>query len=43
MKDLVAKFGSEVRIGSPQEFARFLAGETQKWAKIAKEAGVSLD
>ena len=43
MKDLVVKFGSEVRTGSPQEFATFLAGETRKWAKIAREAGVSLD
>jgi tripartite-type tricarboxylate transporter receptor subunit TctC len=43
MKDLVAKFGSEVRSGSPQEFATFLAGETKKWARIAREAGVSLD
>jgi hypothetical protein len=37
------KFGSEVRIGSPQEFAAFLAGETQKWARIAKAAAVSVD
>jgi tripartite-type tricarboxylate transporter receptor subunit TctC len=43
MKELVVKFGSAVRIGSPQEFAAFLAGETQKWARIAKEAGVSVD
>jgi tripartite-type tricarboxylate transporter receptor subunit TctC len=43
MKDLVVKFGSQVRIGSPQEFAGFLAGETEKWAKIAKAAGVSVE
>jgi tripartite-type tricarboxylate transporter receptor subunit TctC len=43
MKELVVKFGSEVRIGSPQEFAAFLAGETQKWARIAKAAAVSVD
>ena len=43
MKDLVAKFGSELRIGSPQDFGTFLAGETQKWANIAKQAGVSVD
>ena len=36
MKELVVSFGSEARIGSPQEFAAFLAGETQKWASIAK-------
>jgi len=43
MKDLVVKFGSQVRIGSPEEFAGFLAGETEKWAKIAKAAGVSVE
>src|SRR6478609_4654956 len=43
MKDLVVRFGSEARIGSPREFGTFLAGETQKWADIAKQAGVALD
>ena len=43
MNDLVVKFGSEVRIGSPAGFATFLAGETQKWRKIAQQAGVALD
>jgi len=43
MKDLVVKFGSEVRIGSPAAFATFLAGETEKWRKIAQQAGVSVD
>jgi tripartite-type tricarboxylate transporter receptor subunit TctC len=43
MKDLVVRFGSEARIGSPKEFGTFLAGETQKWANIAKLAGVALD
>lgn len=43
MKDLAARFGSESRIGTPQEFGTFLAGETRKWADIAKRASVSLD
>jgi tripartite-type tricarboxylate transporter receptor subunit TctC len=43
MNDLVVKFGSQVRIGSPAAFATFLAGETQKWRKIAQQAGVSVD
>src|SRR5262245_28267896 len=43
MTDLLTKFGSEARIGSPQEFATFLAGETRKWAAIAKAANVSID
>jgi tripartite-type tricarboxylate transporter receptor subunit TctC len=43
MVELLAKFGSQPRIGSPQEFASFLAGETRKWAGIAKAANVSVD
>ena len=43
MTELLTKFGSEARIGSPQEFATFLAGETRKWAAIAKAANVSID
>jgi tripartite-type tricarboxylate transporter receptor subunit TctC len=43
IRDLLAKFGSEPRIGTPQEFATFLAGETRKWAEIAKAANVSID
>ena len=43
MKQLLTKFGSDARIGSPQEFASFLAGETRKWAATAKAANVSVD
>ena len=43
MQELVVRFGSQVRIGSPQEFAAFLAGETGKWANIARAAGVSVE
>jgi tripartite-type tricarboxylate transporter receptor subunit TctC len=43
MQDLVVRFGSQVRIGSPQEFAAFLAGETGKWANIARAAAVSVE
>ena len=43
MKELLVKFGSEARVGSPGDFATFLAGETEKWREIAQQAGVSLD
>ena len=43
MKDLAARFGSEPRIGTPAEFGTFLAGETRKWADIAKRASVTVD
>jgi tripartite-type tricarboxylate transporter receptor subunit TctC len=43
MVELLNRFGSEPRIGSPQDFATFLAGETRRWAEIAKAANVSVD
>jgi len=43
MVELLTKFGSEARIGTPEEFATFLAGETRKWTQIAKAANVSVD
>ena len=43
VRELLAKFGSEPRIGTPQEFATFLAGETRKWSEIAKAANVSIE
>jgi tripartite-type tricarboxylate transporter receptor subunit TctC len=41
--ELLTKLGSTARIGSPQDFATFLAGETRKWANIAKAANVSVE
>jgi len=38
LQELIVKFGSQVRIGSPAEFAGFLADETSKWAAAAKTA-----
>jgi tripartite-type tricarboxylate transporter receptor subunit TctC len=43
MQELLIKFGSQARIGPPQDFASFLAGETRKWADIAKAANVSVE
>ena len=43
MNELVVKFGSRVRIGSPQKFGSFLAAQTEQWARIARAAGVSVE
>src|SRR5262252_1294874 len=43
MKELLVRFGSQARIGSPQEFASFLGSERRKWSNVAKQANVSLD
>jgi len=40
---ILAKFGSEARISSPQEFSAYLAAETQEWGGIAKAAHVQID
>jgi tripartite-type tricarboxylate transporter receptor subunit TctC len=41
--ELLTKLGSTARIGSPQDFATFLAGETRKWGDIAKAANVLVE
>ena len=38
-----AKLGAEVRPDSPQDFAAFLAAETQKWANLAKAANIKVE
>jgi tripartite-type tricarboxylate transporter receptor subunit TctC len=39
----MARLNAEVRIGSPQDFARFIAAETPRWAQIAKAANIRID
>jgi len=43
MKEALAKFGSDARIGSPQAFDSFMKAETKKWSDVARAAGVQLD
>jgi tripartite-type tricarboxylate transporter receptor subunit TctC len=39
----LARLSAEAKIGSPQDFAVFIAEETQKWGAIVKSSGVRLD
>jgi tripartite-type tricarboxylate transporter receptor subunit TctC len=39
MKASMGKLGFEARIGSPQEFAAFIAEELPRWAEIVKSSG----
>jgi tripartite-type tricarboxylate transporter receptor subunit TctC len=40
----LAKGGVEVVLSaSPQEFAQYVAADTQRWAKVAKESGATVD
>ena len=35
--------GVEIRVSSPQEFARYIESEMQKWAKVVKASGARAD
>ncbi len=43
MNSTLARLGAEAKVGSPQDFAAFIAEETQKWGAIVKSSGVKLD
>jgi tripartite-type tricarboxylate transporter receptor subunit TctC len=41
MRETLAKVGATTNPGSPQDFGRFIAAETAKWAAVAKTAGIA--
>ena len=43
MKDMLAKQGTEVRAGPPEELGGFIASEKARWAKVVKENGIKAD
>jgi tripartite-type tricarboxylate transporter receptor subunit TctC len=43
MKARLAEFGGTVMPGPPAEFGKFIAEETEKWAKVVKFAGIKAD
>ena len=42
-QDGLARLSAESRIGSPQDFAAFIAVEAPRWAAIAAETGIKVD
>jgi len=42
MKESMAKLGMDAKIGSPQDFAKFIKEETPRWTAIVKSTGVKL-
>ena len=40
MKARLADLGGTVLAGSPADFGKFIADETEKWGKVVKFAGV---
>jgi tripartite-type tricarboxylate transporter receptor subunit TctC len=43
MKARLAEFGGTVMPGPPAEFGKFIAGETEKWGKVVKFAGIKAE
>ena len=43
MKKRLADLGAAVFAGSPEDFAKFIADETEKWAKVIKFAGIKAE
>jgi tripartite-type tricarboxylate transporter receptor subunit TctC len=39
----LANLGGTVISGSPADFGKFVAAETEKWAKVIKFAGIKLE
>jgi hypothetical protein len=40
MKARIADMGDTVLPGSPADFGRLIAAETEKWARVIKSAGI---
>jgi tripartite-type tricarboxylate transporter receptor subunit TctC len=43
MQTDLAKFGAAAATGTPEEFARFIVAERQKWTAVAASAGIKID
>jgi tripartite-type tricarboxylate transporter receptor subunit TctC len=43
IKDNFARFSAEAKIGSPQDFAEFIAAEAPKWAALVKASAAKLE
>ena len=42
-RETIARMGAVSPLGSPEEFARFIAAQNQKWRAVAKAARIKLD
>jgi hypothetical protein len=43
MKGRLADLGAEALAGSPNDFGKLIADETEKWAKVVKIAGIKVE
>ena len=39
----LAALGAEVKIGTPEDLGKMLAGERTKWGKVVKEANLKME
>jgi tripartite-type tricarboxylate transporter receptor subunit TctC len=42
-QDGLARLNAQAKIGTPQDFAAFIAAETSRWTAIANETGIKVD
>jgi tripartite-type tricarboxylate transporter receptor subunit TctC len=43
MKDAMSKLGMDARIGSPQDYAKFIAEEIPRWNELVRSSGVKFE
>src|SRR5262249_13859088 len=43
MRESLGKVGSQADPGSREDFGRFIAAETEKWAAVARTAGIAAE
>jgi tripartite-type tricarboxylate transporter receptor subunit TctC len=43
MRDMLAEEGAEPRTSTPDEFAKLIASDIIKWAKLIKAAGIRIE
>ena len=42
MREQLITRGLEIALGTPEDFARYIRTEIERWGKVAREAGISL-
>ena len=43
VREMLAKEGAEPKTSTPEEFAKIIASDIIKWAKVVKAAGIKLE